>query len=114
MQVASILRFEIWGFLLLLASTLAFQMLTRRINLSGLLSRKGQSTATSPERIQLLLATILVSARYLSDLVHAPVNSLPNISPEWLYVLGGSSAVYAAGKAVTTFWTNTKVSEQMK
>jgi hypothetical protein len=72
--------------------------------MSGLLLRKNGSGSPSPERVQLLLATLAVSGKYLSEVFASPGSSkLPDISPDWLYVLGGSSAVYVAGKALTTF-----------
>ena len=103
MNVARLLALEGWGFLSLLIAVIAYKILTRQINLSGLLLRKGLSSSPSPERVQLLLATIAMSARYLSSVAHAPNNALPDIDPQWLYLFGGSSAIYAAGKALTTF-----------
>lgn len=104
MHIASILRLEMWGFLALLGATVFYRLLTRQINLSGLLIRKNGARATSPERIQLLLATIAMCANYLHSVITSPTGNLPDVDPKWLYVFGGSSAVYAAGKA----WTELK------
>ena len=114
MEIATILDLEMRAFLVLLGGTVAFQLLTGRISLRNLLCRKSGSKDPSPERIQLLLATILLSVRYLSSLAHAPANSLPDISPEWLYVMGGSSTIYAAGKAITTFLPNIQALKETK
>lgn len=101
MQVASILRFEVWGFVGLLGGIVAYRLLTRQISLKGLLIRKNRVRAVSPERIQLLLATVAMSANYLHSVLHSQTGTLPDIDPKWLYVFGGSSAIYAAGKAAT-------------
>jgi hypothetical protein len=103
--VARILGIEGWGFLGLLGAIVAYRLLTRQINLSGLLLRKNGSGSPSPERVQLLLATLAVSGKYVFEVVHSPVHDkLPDIDPQWLLTLGGSSAVYVLGKTLTTFW----------
>ena len=114
MSIAHFLDLETRIFLVLLGGTVAFQLLTGRISTRNLLRRKAGSKQLSPERVQLLFASLLLSFRYLSSLAHSPPDSLPSISPEWLYVFGGSSAVYAAGKAITTFLPRLKSLEQMK
>lgn len=102
--MSSILEIEGWGFLLLLAAIIAFRLLTRKINLHGLLHRKNGSGSVSPERVQLLIATIAFAARYLTQVVQsADQHSLPNVDPQWLYTIGGSSSIYVLGKAATTF-----------
>ena len=101
MQVASILRAELLGFLALVGAIVAYRLLTRQISLKGLLIRKNGARAASPERIQLLLASIAMSANYLHSVFNSTTGNLPDIDPKWLYVFGGSSAVYAAGKALT-------------
>lgn len=103
------LEFEVWGFLGLLAAILAYRLLTRQINLGGLLKRKNGSGSISPERVQLLLATLAFGGKYLSDVFQTPnSDKLPDVDPQWLYTLGGSSAVYVLGKSVTTFWKHMK------
>lgn len=102
--MARILEIEVWAFLGLLGALVAYRLLTRQINLSGLLLRKNGSGSPSPERVQLLLATLAVSWKYLSDVLQSPhSNNLPDIDPQWLYAAGGSSAIYVLGKALTTF-----------
>ncbi len=101
--MATLLKIEGWGFLGLLGAIVTYRLLTRQINLSGLLLRKNGSGSPSPERVQLLLATLAVSGKYLSEVFQSPGSDmLPDIGPQWLYVMGGSSAVYALGKALTT------------
>jgi hypothetical protein len=103
MQIAAILRFEVWAFLGLLGATIAYRLLTRKINLGGLLSSKDDRSGASPERVQMLLATLTVSGKYLSEVLQSHGGSLPDIAPQWLYTMGGSGAIYALAKTLRTF-----------
>jgi len=103
MNAVEVLRLEGEAFLAVLAAMLAYHMLTRRINLSRLLARKDGSNGISPERLQLLLMTLALAAQYVRDAVHATNGALPNVSPKWLAVFGGSSGIYASVKAFTTW-----------
>ncbi|HKF45778.1 MAG TPA: hypothetical protein VKB38_00375 [Terracidiphilus sp.] len=105
MNVASILRLEMWGFLVLLGAVVFYRLITRQINLKGLLIRKSGARGVSPERIQLLLATIAMSANYLHGVLTSTTGNLPDVDAKWLYVFGGSSAIYAGGKALTELKT---------
>ena len=102
-----ILHLEALGILYGLAAAVVFQLFTRQINLHGLLRQKDGSGEVSPERVQLLLATIAQSAHYLGEVATAKNGSLPDISSGWLYLLGGSSSVYVIGKA-WNFWKKQK------
>ena len=106
MSIARILHFEILGFLYALAAVVVYQMLTGRISLAGLMSQKDNSTQTSPERIQLLLATIAAAANYLGEVAKNNSGIMPDVSDNWLYLMGGSSGIYALRKAWTT-WNRT-------
>jgi len=107
--MTAILEYEVWGFLGLLAAIVAYRLLTRQINLHGLLKRKNGSGSLSPERVQLLLATMAFGGKYLSDVFQASnSDKLPDIDPQWLYALGGSSALYVLGKSITTFRKRTR------
>jgi len=55
MTPVHILHLEVQWFLLLLAATFAYRMLTRRIPLNGLLSNTADGQQVSPERVQLLI-----------------------------------------------------------
>ncbi len=90
------------GFLYGLAALVAYRLLTRQINLSGLLSRKTDGGAVSPERVQLLLATMALSVKYLVEVAHNSSGAMPDVDANWLYVFGGSSGIYASVKAWTT------------
>ena len=95
-----VLAIEAQGFLLALAVCLVFQMLTGRINLRGLLMAKNGSGQVTPGRVQLLLATFAAGAHYLSQVAAASgTGKMPDVGPEWLYLFGGSSGIYALEKA---------------
>lgn len=102
MDPISLLELELHAFLMLLAAILVFRLLTRKIQLSGLLNRKEDAGRVSPERVQLLLATLAMSAKYLGSVIHGTAGIMPDVSREWLYLFGGSSGLYASVKAVTT------------
>ena len=106
MDPIHILRLESLGFLCLLAATLVYRMLTGRIPLSRLLARKDGSSGASPERVQLLVATLALSAKYVSEVIHGSSGVLPDVSAQWLYVFGGSCGIYASVKAYTTLRSN--------
>ncbi len=99
MEPIRILRWEGLGFLLILSALIAYRMLTRRINLGGLLGDGTRDGAVSPERVQLLVTTIAVSSKVLSAALHGTTNAMPEISPATLGIFGASSGVYAAVKA---------------
>jgi len=99
MPVTQVLHLEAMGFLYALAVVVVYKIVTRQINMEGLITHKDGSGRVSPERIQLLLATIAASATYLTDALSSTNGSLPDVSPQWLYLIGGSSSIYVAGKA---------------
>jgi hypothetical protein len=94
-----ILHVEGLAFLYGLAAVIGYQLLTGHINLRGILQRKNGSGQSSPERIQLLIATIAAAARYVADVAQAPPGTMPDIPSNWLYLMGGSSGIYALRKA---------------
>jgi len=98
-----IMHFEALGFLFALAVVVAFQLLTRQINLRGVFHRKDGTGKTSPERIQLLLATIASAAHYLTQVAQTNNGTLPDIDNNWLYLMGGSGGLYVLHKAWSTF-----------
>jgi hypothetical protein len=100
MNPTDILRLEVRGFLFLLAALLAGKMLTGGISLAGLLASKDGDVGVSPERIQLLLATLALGAKYIGSVAHGTdVSTMPDVGKDWLYLFGGSSGLYASVKA---------------
>ncbi|HZD31720.1 MAG TPA: hypothetical protein VE779_08660 [Candidatus Angelobacter sp.] len=104
-----ILHIEATAFLWGLGAVVAYQMFTGQINLQGLLSRKDGSGQTSPERIQLLMATIAAAARYLAGVAQQHSGSVPDIDSNWLYLMGGSSSFYVIHKS----WNFFKAAKQL-
>jgi hypothetical protein len=98
-----VLHYEVFGFLCVLAAMLVYRALTGRLILTGLLRGKPGSNAISPERVQLLIATLAVSTMYLSRVIHGNGTVMPDVSTSTLAVFGGSGGIYAAVKA-TKFW----------
>lgn len=91
----------VWLFAL--AATVAVGMLRGTINTKGLLSEKRGSARgrTSPERVQLLLATLAAASTYVSQAAAGAASGhLPEVPGEWLALMGGSYGIYLAGKAV--------------
>jgi hypothetical protein len=106
MPIVRILSLELMGFLYGLAAIVAFQMLTGRINVTGLLRQKDGSAQVSPERIQLLLATLAAAANYLGEVAKSSTGTMPDVSNNWLYLMGGSSGLYALRKAWKSWTSN--------
>ncbi len=102
MEPIRILRVEGLLFVMLFCALLAYRLLTRQISLNGLL-RQSRDAPVSPERVQLLVATIAVSYRFLAAAMHGTADSLPQVDGITLSVFGASSGVYAAVKAVKAF-----------
>jgi len=107
-----IMHFEALGFLYGLAALVTYQLFTGQINLQGLMQRKDGTGQTSPERIQLLLATIAAAARYAAQVAQAPPGTLPDIPSDWLYLMGGSSSIYVLHKGWNIFKAAQKLGEK--
>jgi hypothetical protein len=58
----------------------------------------------SPERVQLLVLTIAAGMAYINQVAAGDGATLPDVPNNWLYLFGGSSSLYAAGKLWRTFW----------
>jgi hypothetical protein len=84
-------------------AVVAWKIITDEIDLSGLLNTRDSSgrLTPSPAQQQMLMISLLVAARYISDVIHHPSSSLPSPSPKMLYLLGGSHAFHVGRKAFT-------------
>lgn len=81
-----------------LALVVVYKLLTGAINMRGLLDDK-KSHTLSPERVQLLVFTVMGAGYYLLLAIQqAPSGKLPDIPGEALLLVGGSQAVYLGGK----------------
>ena len=103
MLLTRIFHFEVLGFLFALGAVVLYKIATRQINTAGLITPKDGTAQVSPVRIQLLLATIAASATYLGQVASNTTGTMPDVSPHMIYLFGGSSSIYAAGKAWTFF-----------
>ncbi|BAY22577.1 hypothetical protein NIES2100_23400 [Calothrix sp. NIES-2100] len=104
--LSKLIQFEIWLFLVGLMSSIFFLMFKKKINLRGLLFEKTSNHKYSPERLQLLLFTLIFVVYYLFDVRHnlnvCKLGNEPCIMPqirsEFLFALGGSNFAYLWGK----------------
>lgn len=82
------------------------KVLAGGIKLSGLLFVKGgdDKGSFSPARAQMMMATVLTGMYYLLQVIDNPTaGSLPDAPTGLVAVLGGSHAIYLAGK-VQSVW----------
>ena len=92
-DLTDLITYEIGLFLLAMFGIIAVQILTGHISTKGLLMRKEGDRSFSPERVQLLLATLAAAFEYVSQLLKAPTH-FPEVSQNWLLLFGGSHAFY--------------------
>lgn len=85
---------------------IVYKLVVGAIPLGSLLYSKdpdGRSTF-SPARLQLLIFTVAVAARYLNQVIANPrQDSLPTLPTSVLIALGGSHAAYLGGKVVSAY-----------
>jgi hypothetical protein len=87
-------------------AVVAYKLVIGEISLAGLLYSKEPDgrPAFSPARLQLLIFTGVVAARYLGEVIADPRQlSLPHLPLSVVIALGGSHAVYLGGKAVSAY-----------
>ncbi|OUL37239.1 hypothetical protein BV372_03175 [Nostoc sp. T09] len=104
--LSKFIQVEIWLFLVGLMSSIFFLIIKKKINLRGLLYDKTGNHKYSPERLQLLIFSLIFVVYYLFDVRHnlnlckAPnvPCSLPRIRTEFLFALGGSNFAYLWAK----------------
>jgi len=111
-----LVRWEVLIFLGALASLIVYQLLNGRINTQYLLY--GRTSAAngrdengnlyfSPERVQLLAATIGAALYYVMQTTEtAKTGQLPDIPSGWPALMGGSNAIYLVGKAYARWFAN--------
>jgi phosphoglycerol transferase MdoB-like AlkP superfamily enzyme len=104
--LSNLVQIEIWVFLVGLMSSIFFLIIKNKINVRGLLFEKGGNKLYSPQRLQVLLLSLIFVVVYLIE-VRQNINlcqasnvpcSLPEIRSEYLLILGGSNFVYIWGK----------------
>ena len=99
MGPSRLLNLEVQSFFVLLVALLGYRLLTRRIALRGLFADKMSGQQVSAERVQLFIATLAFSAKYLGQVAHSSGGSIPEVSTPWLAIFGASSGIYAGVKA---------------
>jgi hypothetical protein len=92
-DLTDLITWEVGLFLLAMFGIVAVQILTGHINTKGLLMKKEGDRSFSPERVQLLLATVAAAFEYLSQVLKDPTH-FPEVSQNWLLLFGGSHAFY--------------------
>ena len=98
-ELTPIIRFELWLILGGLALIVGYQMLTGKINTTGLFDDK-VTRGLSPGRVQLLVLTLAGAGYYLLLVAQQPPDgSLPSVPEEVLLLVGGSNLVYLGAKA---------------
>ena len=100
MRFSAVLTLIAAAFVYALLFLVVTKLLDSTINLRGLFADKLGSSRVRPERVQLLITTIAMSAQYLHGSLGAADGAMPKIEPGWFYLFGGSNAVYLIRKAV--------------
>ncbi len=97
-MLMTFVRYEVDFMLVSLALIVVYQLLTGQINTARLLEDKGKTPQLSPERVQLLMVTLVGALFYLTQAVSHP-SQFPTLPRELLALLGGSNLLYLGGKA---------------
>ena len=88
------------------AGVTAWKLLTGGISMRGLLrvSHLAGPPKYSAMRLQMLIATVLVGAEYLSAVWHNPHSgALPVVPAAWVAILAGSNCLYLGAKALNLY-----------
>jgi len=97
--LSTALRYEMLFLLVALIVMITYRLLTRKINIEGLLLDKTSGRAFSPGRLQLLIVTMSIAIYYVAMVLKTKeTGTLPNLPNEFLLALGGSHAFYLSGK----------------
>ena len=99
-MLITVIRWEVWSFIVAAAAILAWRALTGQINTAGLL-RTHPNGPLSPTRVQMLLTTFGVAGWYLEKVHAANGLELPEMPTSMLLALAGSQATYLTGKGLT-------------
>ena len=91
--------YEVLFLLFSLTGVVAYQMLTGKINLKGLLENKIRNeNGVTLERVQLIIFTSISALYFILHVINDP-SQFPTVPPEMVTLMGGSSLVYLGGKA---------------
>jgi hypothetical protein len=100
--ISQVMRIEVWGLAIGLATIVFIQMMSGTMITKGLLDDKvgSGSAGFSPARLQLLASTAVVACYYVGLVVTSPTAELPTLPNEMLLILGGSHTFYLGTKTV--------------
>ena len=103
--LATFSKYEVGFLVTAFASVVAYQFLSGRINMRGLLSEKTASGlgSISPARVQLLLFTLAMAVYVLSQIIK--LHAFPEIETKWLLMLGGSHSIFLGAKGVLSLFS---------
>jgi hypothetical protein len=97
--LATALRYEMLVLLIILIGIIGYRLLVQQINTNGLLLDKTGGRKISPARLQMLVVTVGIALYYIFMVIEAEdMGRLPDMPNEFLVALGGSHAIYLAGK----------------
>jgi hypothetical protein len=91
--LVSVARLEVSFILIGMAIVVAYQMLTGRINVRGLLSDT-EDGSFSVSRAQLLVLSLVGLILFIARVAGSQIGTLPDVPQELLLVVGGSNGVY--------------------
>jgi hypothetical protein len=98
--LSTVLRYEMFFVLTALAATVGYRLLTRQININGLLSDKMSDRPGpgrfSTARLQMLIVTFLIAIYFILEVIST--EKMPQLPKEFLMALGGSHSVYLSSK----------------
>jgi len=99
-------RYEVGILLAAFGAVVAYQFLTGKIEMRGLLSEKTKAGLgpISPARVQLLLFTLAMAFYVLAQLIK--FGTFPEIDTKWLLILGGSHSVFLGAKGVLPLFSS--------
>ncbi len=98
-DLTQVIVWEGEAFLLAVFGVVALRILTGGIRTRGLIegTTAAGSRFVSASRVQLLIATLVAAGQYLTQVVEHP-QKFPEISQNWLLLLGGSQVLYLGSK----------------
>lgn len=97
-DLVAFIQGEIWFFLLGFLMVVVYKILTGKISLRGIMSKKDDTKRHTTIRIQLFIFTVIGAIYYLYQVIDNP-KEFPQVSDDLLFLLGGSNMIYLGGKS---------------
>jgi len=102
-SIHRILDFEALLFVYALAAIVVWKLFTAKINTSGLIMDKTRPNRVSPERVQLLISTLIICSGLIRNISISAHEPIPQVGSGWVALFGGSSAIYSVRKIFERF-----------